>query len=278
MKVALCPKAYLHTLATGIVAKLLQVLDVAVQSTSLAITGTITVIGKEPAQGEVVVEITVDSSTGRELIVVLLAVQGFLHATVVLLALIVELAVLVGHLDSLVILFLLCPEVTVVGIQVSLIETELRQQNRITCQLIEVVQQGHGTLVDHHEDIQIICLVIKHGVVCLGSTEVIATGLEGVPHHAIASSAPIVRSGTADATIHPVVGVLDGNELVLVRETAVLHATAIEVIILILSKLHGCALLTKLCGNHLINNKFTTLDGLNLTSLCVHLNHNLLGC
>ena len=276
MKVALCPKTNLHTLATGIVAKLLQVLDVAVQGTCLAITGTITVIGKEPAQGEVVVQITVDSCTGRELIVVLLAVQSLLHATVVLLALLVELAVLVGHLDTLFVLSLFFPEVTVICIQMSLIETELGQEYGITGQLVEVVQQGHSTLVDHHKDIQIICLVIKHGVVCLGSTEVIATGLEGVPHHAIAGSAPIVGSGTADATIHPVVGVHDGNELVLVRETAVLHATAEEIIILVLSELHDGALLGKLSGNHLVYYDLAALQGLNLTSLCVHLHNNFL--
>ena len=118
--------------------------------------------------------------------------------------------------------------------------------------------------------------MIKHSVVCLGSTEVIATGLEGVPHHAIAGSAPIVGSGTADTTIHPVVGVHDGNELVLVRETAVLHATAEEVIVLVLGELHGCALLAKLCGHNLIYDDLATLQGLNLTGLGVHLHNNFL--
>ena len=281
MKVALCPKTDLNTLATGIVAKLLQVLYVTVQGTCLTITCTITIVGKEPAQGEVVVKITVDSSTGRELIVVLLTVQSLLHTTVVLLALLVELAVLIRHLDVVITLCLLCPEVAVVSIQVTLIETELGQQDWITCQLIEVVQQGYGTFVHHHEDIQIVGIVIKHGILCLGITEIITAGLESVPHHTITACAPIVWSRATNTTIHPVVGVHDGNELALVRETAVLHTTTEEVIVLVLGELHGCAFLAKLCGHNLIYDDLATLQSLNLTSLGVHLYNNLLcskGC
>ena len=60
--------------------------------------------------------------------------------------------------------------------------------------------------------------------------EVIKTGFEGVPHHAVALRAPIERGGGGHTAVHPVVGVLDGDALSAVREATVLHAAAVEVL------------------------------------------------
>ena len=94
------------------------------------------------------VHVAVDGSSGRELIVVLFAIERLLDARLVAGTLLVALAVLEGHGATLVCLF---PVVTVVGIEVSLVETELRQQHGVARQLIVFAQQV-GRLFAHHEE------------------------------------------------------------------------------------------------------------------------------
>ena len=132
----------------GIVAKLLQIFDVAVEGRFLTISGSVAIVRQEPSQWHVVVHVTVDGCSGRELIVVLLAIERFLDACLVAGTLLVALAVLEGHDAALVCLF---PVVTVVGIEVTFVETELRQQYRVARQLIVFAQQV-GRLFAHHEE------------------------------------------------------------------------------------------------------------------------------
>ena len=152
MKVALCPQTNLHALRTGIVAKLTQVVYIAVERTSLSVTGSISVVGEEPSQRHIVVDVAVDGCTCRELIVVLLAVQALLGSAIVLLALLIHLAVLENHCSVLVFL----PIVAVVGIQMAFVKTELRHQNGVASELIEVVEQLYGSLVKHYKHVEIV--------------------------------------------------------------------------------------------------------------------------
>ena len=75
VQVRLCPESDFHTVLAGVISKLLQVLDVSVQGAVLAISGSISVVRQEPAQWHVVLDVSVDGRTSRELVVVLLAVQ-----------------------------------------------------------------------------------------------------------------------------------------------------------------------------------------------------------
>ena len=61
--------------------------------------------------------------------------------------------------------------------------------------------------------------------------KVIAAGFERIPHHAISLGAPIERSGRGNASVHPVVGVDDGDFLSFVAEASVLNAAAKEVFV-----------------------------------------------
>ncbi len=114
VQVTLGPKTYLYALLTGIFAKLLKILHVALQGLCLTITSTITIIGKEPAQRHVIVQITVYCGTGRELIVLLLSIQTFLYTSVVLLTLVVGLAILVCH--KTIAILSNCPIISVISI------------------------------------------------------------------------------------------------------------------------------------------------------------------
>ena len=226
MKVALCPQTNLHALRTGIVAKLTQVVYVAVERTSLSVTGSISVVGEEPSERHIVVDVAVDGCTCRELIVVLLAVQALLGSAVVLLALLIHLAVLENHRSILVFL----PIVAVVGIQMALIKTELRHQNGVACELIEVVEQLYGSLVKHYKHVEIALRVLQTHFARSVVTEVVASRTERIPHHSVATGAPEERCGRRYATVNPAVGVLNGNALATMRETAVLHSTSIKVL------------------------------------------------
>ena len=225
VEVTLRPEADFHALRTGIVAKFLQVLDVAVERARLAVAGSVAVVGEEPSEGHVVVEVAVDGGPGRELVVVLLAVEAFAHAAVVLLTFVVALAVLVEHEA----VFGGCPVVAVVGVEVSLVEAELREQHGVTRQLVEVVEQFHGTVVHHEEGIEVVLGVGEDDLALLRLSEVVAAGAESVPEQAVALCAPEEGSGRGHTAVHPVVGVFDGDGLSLVRETAVLHAATVEI-------------------------------------------------
>ena len=60
MEIALCPQTDFHTFAAGIVAKLAEVFNVAIEGLGLSVTRTITIVREEPAQGHIIIEIAVD--------------------------------------------------------------------------------------------------------------------------------------------------------------------------------------------------------------------------
>ena len=226
MQVALGPQANLHALAAGIFAKLFQVLDIAVQGAGLSVAGTVAVVGQKPSQREVVVEIAVYGGTCAELVVVLFAVQAFADATVVLLAFVIALAVLVGHETF----FRFCPVVAVVGIEVSLVESELGQQHGLAGDLVIVVEQCLCPLVHHQEVVGIVGLVVHDGLVRFAAPEIIFARGEGVPHQAVSARAPIEWVGAGHATVGPVVVVDNLDDLLLVAEPPVLAPAAVEIV------------------------------------------------
>ena len=228
VEVALRPQADFHAFATGVFAKLAQVLNIAVEGSRLAIACSVAVVGEEPSQGHIVAEVAVDGGAGRELIVLSVgAVEGLADAAVVLLAFVVSLAVFVEHEA----VFGGCPIVAVVGIEVALVEAELGQQHGVTRQLVEVAEQTGGCFVDHKEHIEVVLVVGENHAVRLRGSEVVLTGAERVPEDAIAARRPIERRGRGHTAVHPVVRILNGNHLALVREAAVLHTAAVEVIL-----------------------------------------------
>ena len=227
VQVALRPKSDFHTLAAGVFAKLFQVLDVAVERGGLSVACAVAVVGQEPAERHVVGEIAVDGGAGGELIVVLLAVEAFLDAAVVLLALVVAFAVLVEHEA----VFGRRPIVAVVGVEVSFVEAKLRQQHGMARELVEVVEQLHGTVVHHKEHIEVALGVLQFHLARLRLTEVVSARLKRVPHQAVARRGPVEGRGRSHAAVDPVVGVFDGYLLPFVGKSAVLHAAAVEVFI-----------------------------------------------
>ena len=191
VQVALRPKSDFHALAAGVFAKLFQVLDVAVERGGLSVACTVAVVGQEPAERHVVGEIAVDGGAGGELIVVLLAVEAFLDAAVVLLALVVAFAVLVEHEA----VSGRRPIVAVVGVEVSFVEAKLRQQHGMARELVEVVEQLHGTVVHHKEHIEVSLGVLQFHLARLRLTEVVSARLERVPHQAVARRGPVEGRG-----------------------------------------------------------------------------------
>ena len=123
VQVALRPKSDFDAFRAGIVAKLFQVLNVSVEGFGLSVAGSVAVVGQEPSEGHIVLDVAVNGGTCRELVVVLFAVQAFLHAAVILLAFVVSFAIFVEH-ES---VFGFGPVVTIVGIEVSLVKAEFRQ-------------------------------------------------------------------------------------------------------------------------------------------------------
>ena len=227
VQVALRPKSDFHALAAGVFAKLFQVLDIAVERGGLSVACAVAVVGQEPAERHVVGEIAVDGGAGGELIVVLLAVEAFLDAAVISLALVVALAVLVEHKT----VFGRCPIVAVVSVEMSFVEAKLWQQHGMSGELVEVVEQFHGAVVDHKEHVEVSLGVLQFHLAWLRLTEVVRTRLKSVPHHAVARSGPVERRGRRYAAVNPVVGVFDGDFLPFVGKSAVLHAAAVEVFI-----------------------------------------------
>ena len=75
--------------------------------------------------------------------------------------------------------------------------------------------------------------------------EIVKTRFESVPHHAVTFGAPIERSRRSYATIHPVVGIFNGNHLSAVREAAVLHTTPIEVFTFVIGECEMRAVFVK---------------------------------
>ena len=98
-------------------------------------------------------------------------------------------------------------------------------------ELVEVVEQFHGTVVHHKEHIEVALGVLQFHLARLRLTEVVGARLERVPHQAVARRGPVERRGRSHAAVDPIVGVFDGNLLPLVREASVLHAAAVEIFV-----------------------------------------------
>ena len=133
--------------------------------------------------------------------IALFSIECFSETAIVLLALLVALAILKEHTA----LGSLCPIVAVVSIEMTLIETELGQQHRVTGELIEIIEQCHGTLIDHHEEVEVVTIVLHLHQTISSRVEVIYTLLEGIPHHTIATGRPVERSGRSHTTVNPIV-------------------------------------------------------------------------
>ena len=101
-------------------------------------------------------------------------------------------------------------------------------------------------MVGHpEEDVQVLFTVAELHFLRVRRAKVIESRLEGVPHHAVALRTPIERSGRSDTTVHPVVGIFDGDALSAVREATVLHATAIKVFSRAAGQFEVCAIIIK---------------------------------
>ena len=192
--------------------------------------------------------ITVAHGASRELVVVLLAVERLLHAAVVALALLVTLAILERYA-----VIVLHPIVAVIGIQVSLIETELGQQHGIARKLVVIVEQCHRRRVHHEEKIEVIGLVRQGYTSRLRGAEIIGPLAECVPHHAVTLRRPIERRGRCHSAVGPAVLVLDSDDLALMRETNVLHAAAVEVLMRLLLQRYRDTLVAEIDSGGLLD-------------------------
>ena len=120
----------------------------------------------------------------------------------------------------------------------ALIKTELRHQNGVASELIEVVEQLNGSRVKHYKHVEIALRVLQTHFARSVVTEVVASRTERIPHHSVATGAPVERCGRRYATVNPAVGVLDGNALATMRETTVLHSTSIKVLAVVRTHRH----------------------------------------
>ena len=115
------------------------------------------------------------------------AIERFAHAAIILLAFIVCLAVFIRH-EALFALLGGSPVVAVVGVEVSFIETELRHEDGVARQLVEIVEELSGLLIEEEEDIEVALVVRESHRSRLFCAEIIAARLERVPHDAITRS------------------------------------------------------------------------------------------
>ena len=191
IEVGLGPQSDFHAVLAGIVAEGFQVADVAFEGGVLPVAGAIAVVGENPAEGHVVCRIAVDDGTGREGVVVFLAVQRFLDAPVVFLAFLIAFPVF--HEDGAGAVFF--PVVAVVGIEVPFVKGEFRQKDGLPGKLVKAVKQFCCRVAGYDEKVQIILVVREHGFALLCCPEIVDSRAEGVPEYAVAGGGPIKGSG-----------------------------------------------------------------------------------
>ena len=216
--------------------------------------------------------VAVHHGAAGKLVIVQLPVQGFLNASVILLAFLVPFSVL--KQDALLVFL---PVIPVVGVQVALVKGELGQQDGGAGKLVEIPQQADGPVVDHEKDVQVIFIMRKADQVLLPGAEIILALLEGMPHDAVAAGGPVEGSGGSHAAIRPAVLVLNGNHLPLVGKTAVLHAAAVEIFIRLRFQGKAGAALFKKDGGRLLHHHGIVLqvDDLEKRGLFVYFNPDL---
>ena len=150
--------------------------------------------------------VTVDNGTCRELVIILFAIQRLFDAAIVFLAFFISLSVFKE--DSFLVFL---PIVTIVGIKMPFVKTEFGQQNGVSRQLIEIIQQGNGSVVDHIKEIEIWRIMCKFHFSLLVCTEIIFTRFEGIPHHTIAIGRPIEWRRRSYSTVSPTILVYNIN-------------------------------------------------------------------
>ena len=136
----------------------------------------------------------------------------------------------------------------------SLVEPKLGYKYGIACQLVEIVEQGHCSVVYHEEDVQIRGIMADGGLVGLALSEIVGTWCKGVPHDTISASAPEERCGTGDSSVYPVVGVAYVDGLTFVTEPSVLYTAAIEPVVGTLLQSHAHVASGKIGGRGLSDN------------------------
>ena len=175
------------------------------------------------------IAITVYHRTRRELIVSFFAIERFFYAAVVFLAFLISLSVFEKNS-----FFIFFPIVAVISIKMSFVESELRQQHRISGKLIEIVKQRYGSIVYHDEQIKIVCFVAQCYLSFFGGSKIVSSFFKCVPHYSVSLSRPIERCRRSYSTVYPTVLVFYGDRSSLVREASVLHTASVEVFIRIL--------------------------------------------
>ena len=116
----------------------------------------------------------------------------------------------------------------------ALIETKFRYQYRISSQLIKIIQQRYSPLIDHHEEIQIICLMRQLDNSSYFTPKIINSFFKRMPHDAITVCRPIKRIWGRYTTIRPTILIFNGNRSSFMGETSILHTSAIEIFIRLL--------------------------------------------
>ena len=77
----------------------------------------------------------------------------------------------------------------------SLVKSEFREEYRVTGKLVEVVEQGYRSVVDHEEYVEVVGFVVELYRARLFRPEVILSLFKGVPHEGVAIGGPVVRGG-----------------------------------------------------------------------------------
>ena len=270
MQVGLGPQTDFHAVFPGVVRQALQIRNIAVQGIRLAVPGSVAVVRQKPSQRHVMGLVTVHDGAAGKLVIIQFPVQGFLNASVILLA--VPFPVL--KQDA---FFIFLPVIPVIGVQVALVKGELGQQNGSAGKLVEIPQKADRPVADHEKDIQIIFIMREVHQILFPGTEIILPFLEGMPHDAVPAGGPVKGSGGSHAAIRPAVLVFYGNDLSLVGKTAVLYAAAVKIFVRL--RLQGKAgfALSKKHGGRLLHHHgmILQIDHLEKRGLFIYLNPDL---
>ena len=276
-QVGLGPEARLDAVGVGVLAEVGEVGDVGIDrgetlrraravlvhaanhaEAVLAVAGAVAVVGKEPAEGHVVLGVLVDDRAsgvlvgrvvgrevvgldGRTVAVERLGGEALGNHVTLAATILVAGRLLAGHGVSdgpglAAVALVLGPAVTVVGVELAEIEGVLGQEHGVAGDLVVALQDVLGNVGDvllgGDEVVGVeLGLVVRRGDRGLvrGAKVVAAVG-EGVAQHAVSVARPVEGVGACYAAIHPraLVGNVDG--LAGVDEAAVLGAAAEEVL------------------------------------------------
>ena len=269
LKVRLRPKTGGNAMAVGIGREFAQIRNVGIDRrialclvvardsiAVLAITRTITVVGKEPAERHVVVLIVIDDllcgKLARELLGLevlsidggAMAVQGLVglgpirHVIRGHTVLVLDGSLLVGWLASLCLPglagTLLGPAIAVVRIQMAEIEAVFRQQHGIAGDsevAVENILRNGGSACAVRQEVvcvELVLIVRELGGIGIGVGKIVRTLGKGVTQNSVAIARPVERIGRSHAAVDPIIGVSDLDRLAPMSKAAVLGAAAEE--------------------------------------------------